>query len=340
MNSLTLFSICVNLSIRQHAINVHLQLDQLNAIWRTRKKKVVILVISSKPRDFYRPLMTVWTMNLSRRSFAHNVLILEQQTILRFCFLSLLNLLDQQAYTVFIVYYKHRNSTSFVFIWTNLHDETIKWVKREKTLSFLFLCIVLASTITTCSRNTPNPSECILNTINGLRQRLATGDLGDGVKTVALEPLGLDNIQFKRGPDFSATFNNLLVNGPSNFIVSKLKWVFLCLWFEVACFCSLTFFLLMMQFHNFFFDVFSKEFTFLTLQFFLLLLLFLEPISQIWNSTSPFSCQNWLSLVNTRWKCVYFCWISKVEVQLAEFWVSESFIYFAHFFFEFILLAC
>lgn len=38
MNSLTLFSICVNLSIRQHAINVHLQLDQLNAIWRTRKK--------------------------------------------------------------------------------------------------------------------------------------------------------------------------------------------------------------------------------------------------------------------------------------------------------------
>lgn len=156
-------------------------------------------------------------------SFAHNVLILEQQTILRFCYLSLLTLsLDQQVYTVFIVYYKYRNSTSFVFIWTNLHDE-MSLTSKYSIVFFCFLCIILASTITTCSRNTPNPSECILNTINGLRQRLATGDLGDGVKTVALEPLGLDNIQFKRGPDFSATFNNLLVNGPSNFIVSKLK---------------------------------------------------------------------------------------------------------------------
>lgn len=82
---------------------------------------------------------------------------------------------------------------------------------------------ILASAIQTCSRNSPNPSECILGVINGLRQRLATGDLGD-VKTVALEPLGLDNIHFKRGPEFTASFNNLLVNGPSNFIVSKLKY--------------------------------------------------------------------------------------------------------------------
>lgn len=80
----------------------------------------------------------------------------------------------------------------------------------------------LASAVKTCSRNEPRPGECILNIINGLRQRLATGDLGD-VKTVPLEPLGLDNIHFKRGPDFTANFNNLLVNGPSNFIVSKLK---------------------------------------------------------------------------------------------------------------------
>ncbi|XP_031622988.1 protein takeout [Contarinia nasturtii] len=81
----------------------------------------------------------------------------------------------------------------------------------------------LPSSIKVCSRNTPNPSACILDAISDLRPRLVTGDLGDGVKTVALEPLGLDNIHFKRGPEFTATFNNLLVNGPSNFVVSNLK---------------------------------------------------------------------------------------------------------------------
>ncbi|XP_055295483.1 protein takeout-like [Sitodiplosis mosellana] len=90
------------------------------------------------------------------------------------------------------------------------------------------LCIVesmcrLPSTIKICPRNTPNPSQCILNAITDLRPRLANGDLGDGVKTVSLEPLALDNISVKRGPEFSATFNNLLVNGPSNFVVSNLK---------------------------------------------------------------------------------------------------------------------
>lgn len=87
---------------------------------------------------------------------------------------------------------------------------------------YFFPLQILASAIKTCSRNAPKPSECILDIINGLRQRLATGDLGDK-KTVALEPLGLDNIHFKRGPEFTASFNNLLVNGPSNFVVSKLR---------------------------------------------------------------------------------------------------------------------
>lgn len=86
-----------------------------------------------------------------------------------------------------------------------------------------FLLFISASSIKVCSRNSPKPSECILNAINDLRPRLATGDLGDGVKSVPLEPLSLDNIHFKRGPEFQAAFNNLLVNGPSNFVVSKLK---------------------------------------------------------------------------------------------------------------------
>lgn len=52
---------------------------------------------------------------------------------------------------------------------------------------------------------------------------LAVGDLGDGFKITPLEPLLIDIIHFKRGPEFSATFKNSLVNGPSNFIVEKLK---------------------------------------------------------------------------------------------------------------------
>lgn len=47
--------------------------------------------------------------------------------------------------------------------------------------------------------------------------------MGDGFKTIPLEPLYLDNIHFKQGPDFSATFNNVLVYGPSSFTVTKLK---------------------------------------------------------------------------------------------------------------------
>lgn len=80
-----------------------------------------------------------------------------------------------------------------------------------------------ASLIKTCSRNSPAIEKCILDEINKLRPNLANGDLGDGVKTIPLEPLPLDNIQFKRGPEFSATFNNILVNGPSSFVVTKLK---------------------------------------------------------------------------------------------------------------------
>lgn len=64
----------------------------------------------------------------------------------------------------------------------------------------------------------------MLDEINKLRPKLASGDLGDGVKTIPLEPLPLDNIHFKRGPEFSATFNNILVNGPSAFIVNKLRY--------------------------------------------------------------------------------------------------------------------
>lgn len=87
----------------------------------------------------------------------------------------------------------------------------------------LILSFSTASSITACSRNLAKPEKCILDEVEKMRQPLAIGDLGDGFKTVPLEPLYLEKIHFKQGPDFVATFSNLWVNGPSKFIVKKLK---------------------------------------------------------------------------------------------------------------------
>lgn len=87
--------------------------------------------------------------------------------------------------------------------------------------SFLFP----ASTIESCSRNLPHPEPCIQAAAEKVRPLLAIGDLGDGFFTPPMEPLYLDTINMDRGQEFSATFNNISVNGPSNFIVEKLKYV-------------------------------------------------------------------------------------------------------------------
>lgn len=55
-----------------------------------------------------------------------------------------------------------------------------------------------------------------------MRPLLARGDLGDGFRTPPMEPLALEAVKMSRGKEFQAQFSNLLVNGPSNFIVDKL----------------------------------------------------------------------------------------------------------------------
>lgn len=42
-----------------------------------------------------------------------------------------------------------------------------------------------------------------------------------------MEPLALDRIVIRPGPEFNAVFTNLQVNGPASFVVEKLKWVHL-----------------------------------------------------------------------------------------------------------------
>lgn len=56
-----------------------------------------------------------------------------------------------------------------------------------------------------------------------LKPMLAVGDLGDGFVMPSLEPLALDLIRIRPGPELNAVFTNLIVNGPTSFVVEKLK---------------------------------------------------------------------------------------------------------------------
>lgn len=82
---------------------------------------------------------------------------------------------------------------------------------------------ILPKNIQICSRHEPNLSECIINSVKQLQPRLASGRLDDEFIVPALEPLALDNIKMERGQEFKAHFTNLLVRGPSSFIIEKLR---------------------------------------------------------------------------------------------------------------------
>lgn len=86
---------------------------------------------------------------------------------------------------------------------------------------------VPASSITPCSRNTRNIESCIIAEANKLKPLLAGGDLGDGFQIPPMEPLALDRIIIRPSPEFNAVFTNLQVNGPTAFVVEKLKWAIL-----------------------------------------------------------------------------------------------------------------
>ncbi|XP_055682248.1 uncharacterized protein LOC129789452 [Lutzomyia longipalpis] len=105
----------------------------------------------------------------------------------------------------------------------------IKEGKFIATVGIFFLGLIigtqadLPSTIKTCSRNLPRPEECIIDAVDKLRPDLSVGDLGENFKTPPLEPMMIENIEMHRGQEFRAIFTNLLVNGPSQFVVEKLK---------------------------------------------------------------------------------------------------------------------
>lgn len=79
------------------------------------------------------------------------------------------------------------------------------------------------TTIKVCSRNDPELSRCVIESVNDLKPRLATGKISDDFKIPPLEPLALSTVNMDRGAEFKATFSELLVSGPSKFKVDNLK---------------------------------------------------------------------------------------------------------------------
>ncbi|KAG5675665.1 hypothetical protein PVAND_005552 [Polypedilum vanderplanki] len=101
--------------------------------------------------------------------------------------------------------------------------------KIEVTIGLLLLILTQSSyaklpkSISICSRNEVKLSDCIINSVKELQPKLASGRLDDEFIVPALEPLMLDNIKMERGQEFKASFTNINVKGPSNFIIEKLR---------------------------------------------------------------------------------------------------------------------
>lgn len=77
--------------------------------------------------------------------------------------------------------------------------------------------------IDTCPRNSPNPIECVLKSVEKIRPNLASGDFGPDFQVPKLEPLFIDQIGIDRGPDFKANFTEINVSGPSKFVIEEMK---------------------------------------------------------------------------------------------------------------------
>ncbi|OXU30232.1 hypothetical protein TSAR_013149 [Trichomalopsis sarcophagae] len=65
-------------------------------------------------------------------------------------------------------------------------------------LLFFHLCAAAAPYIKVCKRSDPNINACITNSIEDLREKLATGI--PELEAPAIEPLNLDQIRLLRGP--------------------------------------------------------------------------------------------------------------------------------------------
>ncbi|XP_047363512.1 putative beta-carotene-binding protein [Vespa velutina] len=78
--------------------------------------------------------------------------------------------------------------------------------------------------IKVCKKHDPNINECVMNSIENLREKLAEGI--PELDTPAIEPLKLSQIRLLRGPTgarLDINLTDIQVNGPSTFKIRDLK---------------------------------------------------------------------------------------------------------------------
>lgn len=74
-----------------------------------------------------------------------------------------------------------------------------------------------------CSRSTPDLAQCVKESIELLRPKLASGDLGNGFQIAPIEPIDIDDITIDRGDGLYLQLKNLKATGASNFQIQKLR---------------------------------------------------------------------------------------------------------------------
>ncbi|XP_061513935.1 uncharacterized protein LOC1271295 isoform X2 [Anopheles gambiae] len=86
---------------------------------------------------------------------------------------------------------------------------------------------VFPTVLRACPRNSTDLNQCIIEVVNELRPRLATGDFGENFTITSLEPIKIDRLTIERGENFKANFTNFRISGATHektgFIVKKLK---------------------------------------------------------------------------------------------------------------------
>ncbi|XP_039430729.1 uncharacterized protein LOC120413840 [Culex pipiens pallens] len=74
-----------------------------------------------------------------------------------------------------------------------------------------------------CPADSANVTACIIEAVQTIKEPLITGDYGDGVKGIVLDPYVINKLEVNRGPSFKASLKNVLITGVRNFQIEKLR---------------------------------------------------------------------------------------------------------------------
>lgn len=80
-----------------------------------------------------------------------------------------------------------------------------------------------APIIKVCQRSTPDLAQCVKESIELIRPKLGSGDLGNGFTINPLEPIDIDDITIDHGDGLYLHLTNLKATGASSFQILKLR---------------------------------------------------------------------------------------------------------------------